>query len=271
MVEMDLPFTMFVVSDLHLEFSTKPMEKFVKHMPDADVLILAGDIGMPNKPHFSKFLEICNESGKHELIIFVPGNHEYWSGKTDSEIEDICVVNDVIMLQNEMLLYKDVVFIGTTLWTNLTPLPAQRDLMNMNDFHRIPGMNVEKWKQLHNTAICTIKHYLDVPDNKKRKCIVITHHAPDYDCLPDTYHGDALNSCYYTNLQGLFNKPNLVTWIFGHTHKTMCKLVGHKKDTLLFGNSGRTPGEYGLKLGWYNEQNDIWNAELVTDITEYAR
>lgn len=270
--EMNLPFTMFVVSDLHLEFVNKSVDKYAKMIPEAEVLILAGDIGLPNKKnkgHFSRFLQMCNESGKHNLILFVPGNHEYWSELNDREMDEICEAHDIIMLQNEMIVYEGVTFIGSTLWTNLTPMPAQMDLMMMNDFHKIPGLDTTKWKQLHKTAINSIIHYLDDPYNQNRKCIVITHHAPSYLSIPNAYRGDVLNACYYTHLHGLFEKPNLVAWIFGHTHKTLCKHVGSKEDMLLFGNSGRSPGEYDLKRGWNNCQDDVWNKKYVKDIEEY--
>ena len=266
--EMNLPFTMFVVSDLHLEFCKKPIDKYVNMIPDADVLVLAGDIGMPNKKHFKRFLKLCDQSGKHTLILFVPGNHEYWSEYNDTEIEEICVHYDVIMLQNELVVFNDVVFIGSTLWTSLSPLPPQIELLQMNDFHRIPELNVSKWKQLHKTSITTIKKHLDDEFTQNKKCIIITHHAPSIHCIPKEYHNDPLNSCYYSNLQGLFEYKNLVAWIFGHTHKSLSKLVGLKKNTLLFGNSGRTPGSYDLKYRWNDKQDNIWNEKYIKDIKE---
>lgn len=61
---------------------------------------------------------------------------------------------------------------------------------------------------------------------------------------------------------------NLVAWIFGHTHKSLSKLVGLKKNTLLFGNSGRTPGSYDLKYRWNDKQDNIWNEKYIKDIKE---
>lgn len=269
---MDLPFSMFVISDLHLEFCNKSIDKYAKMIPEADVLILAGDIGLPykkNKGHFSRFLQLCNESGKHDLILFIPGNHEYWSELNDEEIDEICAEHDVIMLQNEMIVYENVTFIGSTMWTSISSMPTQQDLSMMNDFHKIPGLNIQKWQELHNNAVKAIKHYINDSYNQNRKCIVITHHAPSYESIPYIYREDALTSCYYTNLETLFNRPNLVAWIFGHTHKTLCKHVGSNKYTLLFGNSGRSPGQYTLKIGWNDDQGDVWNTQYINEIDEY--
>jgi predicted phosphohydrolase len=269
---MSLPFTMFVLSDLHLEFCKTSIDKYVNRIPETDVLVLAGDIGMPNKQHFSRFLQLCSE--RHDMVIFVPGNHEYWSEKTDKQMDELCDKCGVIMLQNEMLSYLGIIFIGSTLWTNLltvntemsVPIPTN-DLNNMNDFVYIPGLNRQTWKQKHNLALDFITTTLN--EYKKSKCIVITHHGPSIECIPPEYNGDILNGCYVSHLDYIFNKPQLHTWIFGHTHKSMCKKVGIKKNTLLFANSGRSPGAYKFKL-WFKEQDNIWNAE-IDEITEYAR
>jgi len=41
---MNLPFTLFVVSNIHLEFCQKSIEKYAKKILETDVLILTGDI-----------------------------------------------------------------------------------------------------------------------------------------------------------------------------------------------------------------------------------
>jgi len=263
---MNLPFTLFVLSDLHLEFCQVTIDKYIKRIPETDVLILAGDIGMPNKKHFSRFLKICSE--RHDLVIFVVGNHEYWSEMSDVEINELCTQYGVIMLQNELIEYEGVVFIGSTLWTQLKYLETNEEiknvhLMNMNDFDRIPWMNNEVWKQKHKTAINFIEKSLNdyekCPNSKHKPCIVITHHTPSHECLPKEYDGDPLNGCYATNLDYLFDRPNLKAWIFGHTHKSMCKKVGKNKDMILFGNSGRMPSTYEFYPNWCKSQDNIWN------------
>ena len=248
---MDLPFTLFVVSDLHLEFCKKPIEKYAKRIPETDVLILAGDIGSPNAKHFSKFLEICSK--KHDLVIFVPGNHEYWVGMSDDEMEELCIKYNVIMLQNEILVYEGITFVGTTLWTSLKdPITNKQiddnELLMMNDFHYIDWMDKEVWKQKHKTAITFLK--------ENENCIVITHHTPSQKCLPSEYDGDLLNGCYVTNLDHLFEYPSLKAWIFGHTHKSMCEKIN---GTILFGNSGRQPSTYNYYADWFKDQSNIWN------------
>ena len=167
---MDLPFSMFVVSDLHLEFCRKPIDKYVNHMPKKDVLILAGDIGLPNKGHFRRFFELVSK--KYETIIFVCGNHEYYSGLTDETINKLCAKYGIIMLQNEVFNYQNVIFIGSTLWTELKDPHDNEDisddnLIYMNDFHRIPWMNKKIWKKMHETSKIFIEKTLkEMPDDK---------------------------------------------------------------------------------------------------------
>ena len=270
--EMNLPFTMFVVSDLHLELCRTPIDKYVRLIPDADILILAGDIGLPNKKHFVRFIKLCSESNKHNKILFIPGNHEYWSKFNDSQIKKTCCDYNINILQNDMILIDNIAFIGTTLWTNLTDLTkTQHILTKMNDFNEIPEMNLQKWNSLHNQALKTIKYCLKKCSQNNTKCIIITHHSPCIDCTYKYDHHKSINKCYFTDLSELFDHPNLLCWIFGHTHKTLCKLLGKNKDTLLFGNSARTRLEYNFKLKWFLKQNNIWNTKYVKDIKEYER
>jgi len=260
---MDLPFTLFVVSDLHLEFCKNSIDKYCKLMPKKDVLILAGDIGLPNKKHFSRFLSLCSQ--KYRTIIFVPGNHEYYSEYEDEEIEEICIKNGVIMLQNEILIYEDVVFIGTTLWTNLQD-KNQNELSLMNDFHYIPWLNTKVWNEKHKTAINFIQKMLNEYHDKD--CIVITHHAPSIKCISEEYKNDILNICFFTDLEYLFENENLKCWIFGHTHKTLCSYF-ESNDTLLFGNSGRNNSSYKFKNKWFYDQDYIWGGMKKLDITNF--
>lgn len=253
---MNLPFTMFVVSDLHLEFCRVSMEKYVKLMPKKDLLILAGDIGLPNKKHFSKFLELVSK--KYNTVIFIPGNHEYYSEFNDEKIEEICLKFGIIMLQNDFFYYENVAFIGSTLWTNLKNQEnndlIEKDLIKMNDFHKIPWMNINKWKDLHNTSIIFIEKTLrELP--KDKIAIVITHHAPSYLFIPDLYKGENLNGCFASSLEYLFKYDNLKTWIAGHTHKSMSIC---ENNTLLYSNPGRKPN-YDFYIDWFYQQDDTWN------------
>ena len=250
---MNLPFSMFVLSDLHLEFCNKPIDKYVKRMPKKDILILAGDIGLPNKKHFSRFLFLSSK--KYEIVIFVPGNHEYYSEYDDDKIEEICVKYGVIFLQNDFIIHEDVVFIGSTLWTELNGISIS-ELNNMNDFHRIPWMNKNIWNQKHKTALNFITKTLDEYSDKR--CIVITHHTPSFHCIPNQFKYDNLNICYFTDLEYLFKKKNLKCWISGHTHKKLCKYY-EDNDTILFSNPGREPNTYNLTF-WHYCQDEIWNA-----------
>ena len=68
-------------SDLHLEFALNAMflhNNSIK--PIADTLILAGDITLWGQQHFKHWF--FDYVSKHwERVYYIPGNHEFYSGK----------------------------------------------------------------------------------------------------------------------------------------------------------------------------------------------
>jgi predicted phosphodiesterase len=58
---------LYILSDIHLEFST-----FEPFTTDADVVVLAGDIGKK-----SNGIIWAREKFPDKEIIYVPGNHEF--------------------------------------------------------------------------------------------------------------------------------------------------------------------------------------------------
>src|SRR5439155_7258727 len=93
------------VSDLHLEFYKK-LKQLLNYInfndwPDADILILAGDImniksdDRSLKKRFTKLIKLFKE--KYKNVIYVAGNHEYYGCK-----KAIISINDADKLLKEM-------------------------------------------------------------------------------------------------------------------------------------------------------------------------
>jgi predicted phosphodiesterase len=132
-----------LLSDLHLE--TQP--HFVpKPAPQADVLVLAGDIGSYQQGSgltdtdfgLARFSPL---QGWPTPVIFVPGNHEYDGQDFDQahqRLQEVCQRLGIHWLERQVLVLAEpdpglgsaaVRFIGTTLWTDfdaLTPLATAR-------------------------------------------------------------------------------------------------------------------------------------------------
>ena len=69
-------------SDLHIDYNgikgKNLFRKFVSTRPQADILILAGDIAEAiNEELYSSFINYCCKNFKH--VILVSGNHEYYN------------------------------------------------------------------------------------------------------------------------------------------------------------------------------------------------
>ena len=103
-----------ILSDLHLE--TGPYR--IPDGLDYDILVAAGDIGEDLLG--AEFLK-----GIDKPVVYVPGNHEYYSqgGKIDrddrlQQIREAAVGSNIHILQDESVTLYGIRFLGATLWTN---------------------------------------------------------------------------------------------------------------------------------------------------------
>jgi predicted phosphohydrolase len=252
-----LPFTLFAMSDAHLELLGKGNvanevgEAIVAKMPKADVCVLAGDIGDANHGCFVRFLKAC--AAKYTLVLFVPGNHEFWFANAEF-LKLACEMSGVKYLDNASYIYKGVCFIGSTLWTALDD-DDRHESYTINDFKHIPGFMFENWMDRHAESR---KYILDTLKKQPlgTQTVVITHHAPSLKCIPPAYRGSPSNVFYATNLEAWFNGTHApVAWISGHTHWRHMETVG---KTLLVSNPRLNP-DGGVHPAWCQPQV-FWHA-----------
>ena len=119
-----------LLSDLHLE--THP--GFVPEpAADADVLVLAGDIGSYQKgsslpaigDHDFGLGRFSPLRGWPVPVLFVPGNHEYDGLDFDeahARLRETCERLGITWLERETVLLQGVRFVGTTLWSDFDAL-----------------------------------------------------------------------------------------------------------------------------------------------------
>ena len=132
-----------LVSDLHLEFS----DINIQNDQNYDVLILGGDIMIAQDLHdfpeenvrtaamlemlsgrqakaqrFRDFFKRCSFQFPH--VIYIMGNHEFYHGKFYAGIdymrEEVAKYPNIYLLEQDMKIIDDVVFVGGTLWTDKT-------------------------------------------------------------------------------------------------------------------------------------------------------
>ncbi len=125
-----------LLSDLHLE--SNPHFQAAAQ-PDADLLVLAGDIGsyQPGSQllaldipdfglqRFSPLPASEGGAGWPTPVLFVPGNHEYDGldfDATHTRLRETCERLGMVWLERESRVLQGVRFVGTTLWSDFDAL-----------------------------------------------------------------------------------------------------------------------------------------------------
>lgn len=204
----------FYISDIHLEESL--------HIPpidnhqNAEILILAGDIGLPHSRIYKKF--ISRMSKIFQYVIVVTGNHEYY-GNTVEKIDatlDNWQSDNVYFLQQSSIAINGIRFMGCTLWAE-----GESDI-KIGDFKGIKGMNYKKYSELHSEHVTWLES--ELKRYEKQPKVVITHHLPSSSLIDPKFKDFPKKKFYYSNLDYLVEQANV--WICGHSHKMMQKRIG---------------------------------------------
>ncbi len=212
-----------ILSDLHLEFSDFDLPE-----TDADIIVLAGDIGLGTKG-----LEWARRQ-TDKPILYVAGNHEYYNREYHSALENMRETAkqlDIHFLENDEIVLHDTRFWGCTLWTDfaiypdMTPQEAMvHASYSISDFRLIRNgrakFTPEDSLVLHKQSIDWLEDKLK-SGKQGQKCCVITHHAPSKKSLHPRYGLNWLSTCFVSDLPWLMGSEKASHWIFGHTHACM--------------------------------------------------
>lgn len=250
-----------IVSDVHLEFGKWPKDVDVNTI-DADVTVLAGDIGVGLEGlQWALTLE--------RPVIYIMGNHEFYGQrpmndlwrKARAKVEG----TNVHLLENESILIEDprhpgerVRFVCATLWSDFAILGKDRQqecmdaaMHEMTDYHVIyvsrrgnsvaePGFTTRhqgdrliprKTLSLHQESRSFLERELarlppaeDVAESW-RKTVVVSHHAPSVLSLTDQQAAAPLDAAFASSLDHLIGNADL--WVHGHTHVRADYRVGN--------------------------------------------
>jgi predicted phosphodiesterase len=221
-------------SDLHLEMSDN-MKWFKENpiVPSADVLILAGDITKMD-PNYYKDSIFDYFSENWELVIMIPGNHEYYLNSNYDAINyDVInekVRDNILLLNNIVYNYKDINFMCTTLWSHIKETSMYTISRMLNDFHAIthyPDFNdrtpqlltCDRYNLLHHNALLFLKDSLK--NYKNQKNVVVSHHAPTQLVNATEFKCSSINSAFVVELYDIINESDIEYWIYGHTHRNI--------------------------------------------------
>ena len=232
-----------VYSDLHIEF-----EAFDAPKTDADVIILAGDIGVGIGG-----VEFAATLAKRAPVIYVAGNHEYYHHSIEplrAQMRDLGARSGVHVLDDEAVAIDGVTFLGATLWSDFCLFgDEQAELceatarIGMSDYrvidiengHRraLPSDTVAMSRTSH-AWIAETCRFIDGPK------VVITHHAPSARSVPDKHAKDHLSAAFASHYDQLVEDSGAALWIHGHTHHNVDYAIG---STRVVSNQRGYPGE----------------------------
>ena len=198
------------------------------------------------------------------------GNHEFYNGKFYAGIdymrEECAKYPNVYMLEQDMKIIDDVVFVGGTLWTNMNkrdPLTMHAIEGMMNDFRiiRNDARNYAPMSALdvairHDKTLAYIEHI--VHEHRNKKCVVVGHHSPSFQSCHPMYGNDTLmNGGYHSDLsEFIMDHPQIKLWTHGHTH--------HPFDYVL-GETRVVCNPRGYENDGYSEQTG-WSPNLILEI-----
>lgn len=240
-----------LASDLHVEFG--PLE-----LPGGDVLLLAGDV---SEARYLKHLNNChpnshalqvsqfwlNEITKYDRVYYVLGNHEYYNNKY-WKVHDYLRANlptNVELLENDTVaLDDDTLLVGACMWTDCNKyddLTMFHLRAMMSDYSAItykheigsyPGG--EHYRKIRPEDTCAIhRRSLDyfrhvVKENRDKKIVCMTHHAPSFSSVNESYKHDTLmNGGYASDLsEFILDHDNIKYWFHGHMHDPVDYMIG---------------------------------------------
>lgn len=207
-----------ILSDVHLEFIPNELKEI--HKLSGENLLLCGDIGKPDTKIFKMFIEHCSKQFKRTF--FICGNHEYY-GYQMADIEAKCVAiaekyDNVFFMNRRTIEFDDFAIAGATLWSHIPPDLYKWIYTKINDYRCI---KMDKHRYFKPEDGCAL-HQADVEflnqaiNTAAKPLVVMTHHAPLYDCVIPEYKTPK-NHAFCTDLPQLWRSP-IKIWAFGHTH-----------------------------------------------------
>lgn len=248
-----------LVSDIHLEFGYQTL-------PGGDVLIIAGDLAEVRSilRHKREWLSLTDEQRqeqrykdlykcwvffeqeipKYQKVFYVLGNHEHYHSHLHKTWTDLIteMPDNLTVLDDHYEIYNGVLFVGSTLWTDLNrgdPNTAFTLKNFMADFKVITQYNAAKQiyhklapeytAEIHLKSKKFIAETLEA--NPDLPAVVITHHAPSFASVNEKYKDEKLtNGGYASELSELIlDHPQIKYWCHGHMHDPVEYEIGTTK------------------------------------------
>ncbi|WP_064608982.1 metallophosphoesterase [Photobacterium sp. J15] len=215
------------LSDLHLEFMASPWD-FSLPETDADLIILAGDIGTGCE---SRYIDWVLAETKGKQTIVVAGNHEPYGSilqKCHKNWRTATRGTHVHFLEQEAIEIDHVRFLGATLYTDYRIDGNPMEAMNraaecMNDHRKV---HMDPRGSMFRPIDALDIHYQtlqflesELQSGYQGKTVIVSHHAPSAKCFPDE-NIPPLAAAYASNLEELMERYDIAAWFHGHIHSS---------------------------------------------------
>jgi hypothetical protein len=258
-----------LMSDLHLEghpaFAPRPA-------PDADLLVLAGDIGSYQRGSQLQdtdfgLARFSPRQGWPVPVLYVPGNHEYDLldfDATHARLRETCERLEITWLEREQHVLGSVRFVGTTLWADFDALalrpgqaePSLQELLKQREkAFRAANFYLEKaaaqrhgalmlaegWREQALVCQAWLRDALAQPF--EGTTVVVTHFAPSLRSADPRYGVTPATAGFCNSLEDLLAQAQW--WLHGHLHcqhdyiEAGCRVVA---NTLGYARKGEQEG-----------------------------
>ena len=228
-----------LASDIHINHNKHPVNSILSEVP-RDLTIILGDVSTTlNTFYLEKFITYLLDISD---VIFILGNHEHHSAdfyETPVIVQRIFdnlnlkCKHIAVLLHNDEIVYNDVRFIGTTLWsgTDLYNKHVVKHLKKRMRFYKSKSVNLSAYDLFIEYCTC-LKYLLNSLKNPyDGKTVVLTHHAPSMQSIsPDFKECSHVNSVYASDLDNIMHSdiaPDY--WFHGHVHNSMDYMINNTR------------------------------------------
>ena len=233
-----------LLSDLHLS-----MQPLAAPPTDADVVVLAGDLGRPPAA-----LAWARQFDRPTL--FVAGNHEFYGSdlvSTYAQLREGAADTWVRVLERDVWCHQGVRFLGCTLWSDhrsYADSAARERGLEMavaliRDFSRIglvPGgaerLSPDIACQLFDESVDWLEARFAEPHDGPT--VVVTHFAPSLLSIHPRFADSPINPCFVSDLAARIERWQPALWLHGHTHDSFDYRIGATR--VLANPRGYAPG-----------------------------
>lgn len=249
------------MSDLHIDVSADYgkhiLSKLASNNDQYDMIVLAGDVSNTyfETATFLKDLMTPGRVGKVVPVVFVPGNHEYYTFTMEEANKAFASLSEYYERRGLFILgdgvgkvhasLDGIDFFGTTLWTDTAYhydiIGAAHDYAAryMSDFSRIVKNDrvicPSDYQRMFYDERDRIRHALTGvlnSDENSKKCMV-SHHAPHGNSVHPKYENHILTGFFASKIADVSDTSyatwtrHIDLWFHGHMHDSFDYMIDH--------------------------------------------